>query len=86
MHRRRHMADPGGRARAGIVTIVTTITGTTSIRPAITSGTTGDTTGGTIGGATTTEVGGGTASGLVGPGAVSACTYSLAWQMLLNKD
>jgi hypothetical protein len=79
------MADPGGRVRAGIVTIVTIITGTTSMRPAITSGTTGDTTGDTTDGTTTTEVDGGTASGLVGPDAVSACTYSLAWQMLLNK-
>lgn len=81
------MADPGGRVRADIATI---ITGTTSMKPAMTSGMTGgmtgDTTGGMTGDTTTTEVDGGTASGLVGPDAVSACTYSLAWQMLLNKD
>jgi hypothetical protein len=35
---------------------------------------------------TTTEFGTDKAPGHAGSGALSGCTYSLAWQMLLNKD
>lgn len=79
--------DPAGREAGGTITISTD---TVIMRPvvmiAMTDGTIGATTGAMSADTATTEVGGHKAPGLVGPGALSGCTYSLAWQMLLNKS
>jgi hypothetical protein len=73
---------PAGPGEGTIVTnTATIITVTMIIGPVMMTGTTGVMTAGT----TTTENGRDNAPGLAGSGALSACTYSLAWQMLLNK-
>jgi hypothetical protein len=75
MRHRRHMGDTGGRRRVTMVTTITT---------AIMIGTNGGTTADTIAGTTTTEADGNQAPGYSPPGALPACTYSLASQMLLK--